>query len=184
MRVALCCVLLAVSCKAEPKTAEPAPAGSGASGAPALPTARPRPTLPGEAGSSGRERPDGDDESPADELDPAAREQLRAQREERRRHRDAMLDTDHDGVVSPAERQARLRPMVERLDRDGDGRLSVDELASRDRRMGFDDPAAIDTDHDGQISLAELDAAVTARREQLRARWRGPGGGSANLPPE
>ena len=45
--------------------------------------------------------------------------------------------------------------------------------------MGFDDPAAIDTDHNGEISLGELDTAVTKRREEMRQRWRGRGGGSA-----
>ena len=32
------------------------------------------------------------------------------------------------------------------------------------------------TNHDGEISLGELDKAMTARREQMRERWRGRGG--------
>ena len=107
------------------------------------------------------------------------REDMRTRMEERRKQRDAMLDTNHDGVVSPEERQARLKPMIDRFDQNGDGKLTPDELASTNGRMGFDDPAAIDTDHNGEISLSELDAAVTARREEMRARWRGRGGGSA-----
>jgi hypothetical protein len=69
--------------------------------------------------------------------------------------------------------------MVKRLDTNGDGKLTPDELAAGDRRMGFDDPAAVDTDHNGEISLSELDAAVTQRRNEMRARWRGRNGGSA-----
>jgi Ca2+-binding EF-hand superfamily protein len=100
--------------------------------------------------------------------------------EERRAARDALLDTNHDGVVSPEEKQARLKPMIERFDQNGDGKLTPDELAASDRRMGFDDPASLDTDHDGEISLKELDTAVTKRREEMRQRWRGRGGGSAS----
>lgn len=40
-------------------------------------------------------------------------------------------------------------------------------------RVAFDDLAAVDMNEDGEISLAELDAAVTARRN-MRERWRGP----------
>jgi len=109
---------------------------------------------------------------------------MRERMEERRKAREAALDTNKDGVVSPEERQARLKPMIERFDQNGDGKLTPDELASSDRRMGFDDPTALDTDKDGEISLKELDAAVTARREEMRTRWRGRGGGSAGVGPD
>ena len=153
----------------------------------ASPNARARPTLPDQPGEADDDEarphlPDGARE-PRDWSDPAVREEMRAQREERRKQREAMLDTNHDGVVSPQERQQRMLPVLERLDSNGDGKLTVDELAKTEsRRMHFDDPAAVDTNKNGEISLAELDAAVTARRAEMRAAWRGagaPGSGSA-----
>jgi Ca2+-binding EF-hand superfamily protein len=154
--------------------------------------ARPRPTLPaaGDPGTDeGRERPRlpgaETDRDRGRDLDPAEREERRAMRDERRKSREEMLDTNQDGVVSVEERQQRLEPMRQRLDANGDGKLTPDELNASDRRMGFDDPAAIDTNSDGEISLAELEVAVTARREQMRERWRGRGGrGSAAVGPE
>jgi Ca2+-binding EF-hand superfamily protein len=66
-----------------------------------------------------------------------------------------------------------VKPLLERFDQDSDGKLTPDELSQSDRRMGFDDPAALDKDKNGEISLIELDTAVTARREQMREKWRG-----------
>ena len=181
MKPLLCACLFLVACKGESKqaSAEQKPAEAtkverGRGVRPSLPDSpntpdseRPRPHLPDGA------------REPRDWSDPAAREEMRARMEERRKAREAALDTNHDGVVSPEERQARLKPMVERFDQNGDGKLTPDELSSSDRRMGFDDPAALDTNKDGEISLSELDAAMTARRDEMRARWRGRGGGSA-----
>ena len=157
------------------------------------PQARPRPTLPG-AGApgaeDGRDRPRLPGEADSDrerrrDMDPAEREEMRANREERRKQRDEMLDTNKDGVVSDAERQQRMEPMRKRLDANSDGKLTPDELGASDRRMAFEDPAAVDTNKDGEISLAELDVAVAARREKMRARWRGRGGrGSADVGPD
>lgn len=136
---------------------------------------RERPRLPGGAGSANEHKLD----------DPEMRDEMRAQIDERRKHRDEMLDTNKDGVVSPEERQQRMEPMRQRLDTNGDGKLTPEELAASDRRGGFDDPAAVDANKDGEISLAELDAAVTARREKMRERWRGHGGrGSADVAPD
>jgi hypothetical protein len=168
VRAALVALLFVVACKEESK---PAPAAAKDTPASADTQARPRPQLPEGP------RPEGT-EDPAnrwDRRDPALREEIREKIEERRKNREAMLDTNHDGVVSDEERQQRLKPMVERLDANGDGKLTPDELAQSDRRMGFDDPAAVDTNKDGEISLAELDAAITARREKMRERWRGGG---------
>jgi type IV secretory pathway VirB10-like protein len=173
--------LLLVACKEESKPAEQAkPAEAtkverGRGPAPALPDTPEhrrgdRPRLPEQDA----------DEQPRDWSDPAAREEMRARMEERRKRREAALDTNKDGVVSTEERQARLKPMIERFDQNDDGKLTVEELASSDRRMGFDDPAAIDTDKNGEISLGELDAAITQRRNDMRARWRGRNGGSAD----
>ncbi len=140
-----------------------------------MPDDRERPQLP-----AGEDVDDDDREWD----DPAARDERRAMRDERRKQREAMLDTNKDGVLSPAEKQQRLKPMVERMDANGDGKLTPTELAgAQQRRMQFEDPGLVDTDKNGEISLAELDAAVTARREQMRERWRGRGGrGSADVP--
>jgi hypothetical protein len=181
----LCACLFVLACKSESR---PAPAGEAKpSEATKVERSRPRPSLPDSPATADENRPrprlpdgtrDGTRE-PRDYSDPAVREEMRTRMEERRKLREAALDTNKDGVVSPEERQARLKPMIERFDQNSDGKLTPDELASSDRRMGFDDPAALDTDKNGEISLAELDAAVTARRDEMRARWRGRGGGSA-----
>ena len=97
-------------------------------------------------------------------------EQRRAEREERMKER---LDTNKDGVVSAEEKAQRAKPLFDRLDENQDGKLTPDELSKSDRRMSFDDPAALDTDHNGDISLGELEAAMTARRQQMREKWRG-----------
>jgi hypothetical protein len=174
----VCACLFLVACKGEskPATAEQAKPGEatkverGRSAPPALPD-----TPEGRRG----DRPRLPNEQPRDWTDPDVRDEMRAKMEERRKAREAALDTNKDGVVSDEERQARLKPMIERFDQNDDGKLTPEELAASDRRMGFDDPAAIDTDKNGEISLKELDTAITQRRAEMRARWRGRNGGSA-----
>ena len=123
-------------------------------------------------------------EQPRDYADPEVREEMEQRRDERRKAREAQLDTNHDGVVSPEERRERFRPMLDRFDTNHDGKLTVEEFASSEHRM-ISDPAAMDTDHDGVISLQEIDTAMTQRREQLRAQWRGRhGGGSGSDGPD
>ena len=167
MRALLCVLLLASACKTDKKSTPSESAtptehaqGGTASSAPALPQ---QPS--GGTGSGIQVTQDWND--------PAIRAEWDEKREERRKKMEAELDTNHDGVVSPEEHAQRVKPMLERLDQNGDGKLTPDELAASDRRMGFDDPASLDTNKDGEISLLELDAAVTARREQMREKWRG-----------
>lgn len=173
-----------VACKGE--ESKPAPAAKKPSDATPVERSRPRPSLPEapEAAASEPDRPRPqlpERETPRDYTDPEVMEEMHARWEERRKRREEMLDTNKDGVVSPEERHARLQPMVDRLDKNGDGKLTPDELSSSGRRrVSFEDPAAVDTNKDGEISLAELDAAVTERRQKMRARWRGRGGGSAD----
>ena len=164
VRLLLCACLFVVACKDK---SEPAPASDQAKPAAQAPTeSRPRPQLP----EGARE--------PRDWNDPAAREEMQKRRDERRKEREAELDTNHDGVISPEERRERLRPMMDHLDKNGDGKVTPDEL-NKAGRFGFDDPAAVDTNHDGVISIDELSTAMDARREQMRARWRERGGGGS-----
>ncbi len=168
-----------IACKGE--ESKPAPAATKPSEATRVERGRPRPSLPDgtDTPDEQRHRPRLPEETPRDWSDPEVQEEMHARMEERRKAREAALDTNKDGVISPEERQARLVPMLERYDQNGDGKLTPQELASSNRRMGFDDPDAIDTDKNGEISLQELDAAVTQRRAQMRERWRGRNGGSA-----
>ena len=174
-----------VACKGE--ESKPTPAAKKQSDATPVERSRPRPSLPESAAPEAatpeprRPRPQlPEREMPRDYTDPDVMEEMHVRWEERRKRREEMLDTNKDGVVSPEERHARLQPMVDRLDKNGDGKLTPDELAGTGRRrMWFEDPSAVDTNKDGEISLAELDAAVSERRQKMRARWRGRGGGSA-----
>lgn len=178
MRALLCACLLVVACKSD--KAAPAATEKKSESSAQTTHSGPAPGLPDTPESRRGERPHlANEPEPRDWSDP----DLRARMEERRAAREKALDTNHDGVVSPEERQARLKPMVERLDTNGDGKLTPDELAAAQGRMQFGDPAAIDTDHNGEISLSELDAAVTQRREEMRAKWRGRNGGSADVGP-
>jgi hypothetical protein len=110
----------------------------------------------------------GDDKEKADDNQPG--------HEHRRKELDRKLDTNGDGVVSDEERTAvrrkRLQAMYARLDTDGDGKVTVAELqqGSGSGFMHFDDPAAVDTNHDGIISIDELETAFIARREKWRHR--------------
>ena len=187
MKTALCACLFLLACKGESKPAEKAETATPTETA-AKPT-HPRPTLPGSTdpgpgpsgNSDGRPRPSLPEDEARDWSDPATREEMRAMREQRRKEREAQLDTNKDGVLSPDEKAQRVAPMFKRLDGNSDGKLTPDELAASDRRMAFDDPASVDTDKNGEISLVELEAAVTARREQMRQKWRGRGRGAAGF---
>jgi len=103
--------------------------------------------------------------------------------EDWRARRMARMDTDGDGKVSDAEREAamkqRMGRMHDRLDANGDGKLTPDELANAPGRFHFDDPASVDANHDGEITVDELAAAVKARRDARRAAR----AGSAGSPP-
>src|SRR4029077_14799276 len=100
--------------------------------------------------------------------------------------RHGRMDRDGDGVVSDEERAAAMRDRAEamrkRLDTDGDARLPPAELANAGGRMRFADPAAVDTNHDGDISADELAVAIKARMDARRAQHAsaaGSDGGSA-----
>jgi hypothetical protein len=172
----LCSLVFLVACKTDAKPAEKSEGEPAA--APANKQARPAPRLPDQGGPAAEGSDDG---QPRDWADPAQRDQMQALREQRRKEREAALDTNHDGVLSPEEKAQRVAPMFKRLDANGDGKLTPDEIASSDRRMAFGDPAALDTDKNGEISLVELEAAVTARREEMREKWKGRGRGAAGF---
>jgi hypothetical protein len=166
-------LLFAVACKTE----SPTPAAAGSAGEQPTPTVRSakidlKPVRPAAPAA-----PALPDSAPAGDRDQGGGDR------EQWRNRRARIDTDGDGVVSDAERdaamKARLTEMHSRLDTDGDGKVTPAELANARGRMHFDDPAAIDTNHDGDISTDELAAAMKARRDERRGRM---GSGSQTTP--
>lgn len=173
---ALC---LVAACKADSAPSRPATAaraeGDRVPGRALPPRAQPRPALPPREG-----RAEGRGRGTWAELSPEERDVLRAEqqtrRDERMREMIATFDADQDGKLSEPERaamrEARSIEAVDRLDTDHDGKLSEAELALRPTR-GFRPPpdfATLDADHDGFVTIEELDLG--------RAR-RGPRGGRA-----
>jgi hypothetical protein len=178
VRVLLCALLLATACKGEKKSSpsESATPTERDHSAATSSTPAPPPSLP-KTGDPVGTGPAPKLEAQRDWNDPATREEWEEKREERRKRMEEKLDTNHDGVVSPEEHAERVKPMRDRLDQNGDGKLTPDEMAASERRMGFDDPATLDTNKDGEISLKELDTAMIARRQQMKEKWIGRHGG-------
>jgi hypothetical protein len=110
----------------------------------------------------------------------------RARMEERRKERMAEIDTNGDGTLSPEEltaaRAKRAEEMHGRFDTNGDGKLTADELGeARMFRRNGGDPAALDTDKNGEISNQELEQGLSSMRNRFRRDLndrgrRGPGG--------
>lgn len=187
------CLLLAAGCKTDQPEAATA---AGEAKDPSTETAerkgrsgkidfqRPRPPRRDEQPAL----PDGD---PADEDREDRRtrwDERRERMQERRKERMAQLDANGDGTLSPEElaaaRQQRAEQMHGRFDADGDGKLTAEELGeSRMFRRGrAGDPAALDTDKNGEISNAELEAGMSTMRNRFRRNWQdasGSGSGSA-----
>lgn len=104
-----------------------------------------------------------------------------------RKRRGAGFDRDSDGATGEDKRAAGMKARAEalrkRLDADGDGKLTPAELASASGRMRFDDPAALDTNHDGDLSVDELVAGMKARADKRRAQLAGSGGSGDSTTP-
>jgi Ca2+-binding EF-hand superfamily protein len=129
-------------------------------------------------------------------------------REERRRQRMAMFDTDGDGVISDEERAAgraaREAALQERLDTNKDGVVSDEERAAARRDRATNMHARFDRDGDGKLTAQEIEQAPFARFgpsadangdgeitvEELdtamkeRRRWRGGRGQGSGAPPQ
>jgi Ca2+-binding EF-hand superfamily protein len=75
------------------------------------------------------------------------------------------LDTDHDGTISPAEREAgrtrRQSEMRAQMDLDHDGRITLAERAAARHQRAQDLVTRFDTNGDGRLATTELP----------RARW-------------
>jgi EF-hand domain pair len=101
------------------------------------------------------------------------------------------LDKNHDGYLTqeefaemfPADSRMRtMAPMMmSRMDQDGDGKLSKKEFVDNALKR-FD---AMDTNHDGQLTKAERDAARASMRGRMRGGggWGGGSGGNGGPPP-
>jgi hypothetical protein len=144
-----CCLAAGVGCKADKPDApaaasdeSAAPATKGRSGKIDLGTQRP--SLPSDDGSA---------DAPDD-------------RAGRRGRMKGAADTDHDGKVSDEERAAFRKQRIERMhteiDAVKDGKVTAAELASS--RFKNLDPATVDTDKDGVISVDELAKALEQQR--------------------
>ena len=90
------------------------------------------------------------------------------------------LDRNHDGVLTPDELPDRLQPLFQRADTNHDGKLTPDEIRHSAAHAGMPigplarpgsasgamrlDPVnfALDLDHDGTLSAAEIHAAGTS----------------------
>lgn len=86
----------------------------------------------------------------------------------------ATLDANGDGVIDRAEaaKSPRLAERFDRLDRNGDGRLEASERpqrrhgrhgGKRPQHGAHRDHARLDTDSDGRLSRAEVEASTNAR---------------------
>jgi hypothetical protein len=125
-------------------TQENAPSGTKArSGKIDLPNARPRPSA-------------GDDD-----------QDTKQSRQERRQQRMAEIDSDGDGEISDAEREAwrakREAEMKARLDTNKDGVISDDERAAASHQRAMDMHARFDKDGDGKLTPAELEQTPFGR---------------------
>ncbi|MGV8987919.1 MAG: EF-hand domain-containing protein [Cypionkella sp.] len=97
------------------------------------------------------------------------------------------IDTDNDGKISvdelaamnlkamEAAAKSRAERMVKALDTDGDGKLSAAELVARP--MPADAFTMMDTNHDGVVDQAEMDAAKKNMMRHGRGGMRNGNGG-------
>jgi hypothetical protein len=100
-------------------------------------------------------------------------------RSERRRQRMAEVDTDGDGVISDAEREAartkRMQEMKDRLDTNKDGVVSDEERNAARHQRVLDMRAQLDADGDGKVTPAELGASRFGRMDTSTADANGDG---------
>ncbi|MEO7100921.1 MAG: EF-hand domain-containing protein [Luteolibacter sp.] len=92
----------------------------------------------------------------------------------------AVLDADHDGILSEAEIKAASEDLA-KLDRNGDGQITAEELRMpppppKDGDVQKDPPpggkrpvppviAVLDADHDGTVSAKEMEGAPESLKE-------------------
>lgn len=119
----------------------------------------------------------------ADEPEPASdgeRDAVTQQaREERRKQRMAEIDTDGDGVISEAEREAarakREAQMKERLDTNKDGKIDEAEREAARHARAEDMHARLDKNGDGKLTLEEMQTGRIMRNADPSVDTNGDG---------
>lgn len=79
---------------------------------------------------------------------------------------------------SPGPGAAGRMAALAQMDTDGDGQLSLAEFSAARQARLAERFAAMDSDGDGLLSAAEMAQAREERRDDRRAGWRGAGHGS------
>lgn len=87
------------------------------------------------------------------------------------------LDTDGDGRISKAEagKQPRFAEHFARMDANGDGYVDAKDRELRGKQRRDEWFAGADTDKDGKLTRAEIDAADANRRAQFQQRMQARG---------
>ena len=98
-----------------------------------------------------------------------------------------MMDSNKDGMISPAEHATGARQMFQKMDADHDGKVSAAEMdamhsqmkpadTSGSRMSSVEKIKAIDKDHDGVLTAAEHEAGS----REMFARMDANGDGSVS----
>ena len=76
----------------------------------------------------------------------------------------------NDGQHSNGDKRPSPKQMMRAMDADGDGLISFEEFQLPDKHRGADRLDEADTDGDGNISRAEMEAQLNAHLEAVKAK--------------
>lgn len=76
----------------------------------------------------------------------------------------------HDGPHNNGDKRPSPKQMMRAMDADGDGLISFEEFQLPDKHRGADRLDEADTDGDGNISRAEMEAQLNAHLEAVKAK--------------